>query len=110
MDLLDEDAAAVAVAQAYARELDGASALAAKARKVLDRVPAGDADLLDQVQALKDALSARSALATFGPKLHALLDSLGATPGGRAKQGKGKPAEPPAGSGALAALRSVPGA
>ena len=104
LELAPEDVAAAKLAGAYARELDGASAAAAQAARVLrEAATSGDAELTEQVQALANQLSARAALANIGPKLHALLAELGATPKGRAGLRKGSSA--PSGGGKLAALR-----
>lgn len=104
LELAPEDVAAAKLAGAYARELDGAAAVAAQAARVLrDAASSDDADLVEQVRALANQLSARAALANIGPKLHALLADLGATPKGRAGLKKGAGA--PSGGGKLAALR-----
>jgi hypothetical protein len=114
LDLSPEDEAAARLAEVYARSLDGAAGMEAAARKVLRGVDGDDPDLLAQVQALVQAVSARKALVDLGPKLTALLVELGATPKVRAWMATSKPAAPGGeGVGAgLARLRSVvpPGA
>lgn len=76
LELKDEDAAAVRLAHRYAAAIDAVT----------------DLDLLGKV------------LADLGPKLHAVLESLGATPAARARL---KGGAPESGGGKLAHLRSV---
>lgn len=114
LGLTDVDQAAARLADSYARALDQASAIEAAADRVLravERDSDADPDLVDQMRALRNRLTARQALADLGPKLTAALVELGATPKARAAIAKGQPpAETPTG-GALARLRSVsPGA
>jgi hypothetical protein len=107
LDLGDDDAAAVKLAEKYAVALDEARAIDRAANRVLLRVehdaPA-DADLHDEVAALRQKLSARTALVAIGARLESLLNDLGATPAGRAKAARGKVAAP-IGPSALRAFR-----
>lgn len=79
------DAALVALLAAYARELDGADALAARARKVAEdvREQAPDGALDERVKALEAAVSKRSALVQIGSRFHSGLTELLATPKSR---------------------------
>lgn len=86
LDLADEDSAAAKLAERYATELDQAAAIATHADRVLRlATETGDEDLIEQVQALRNRLTARTALENLGPKLEVLLNDLGATPMARAK-------------------------
>lgn len=107
IELEAEDAAAVKLAERYAREIDQADAAAAQADRVLRQIDDEDADLQELVAALKAKLAARTAVSDLGPKLLAVLDSLGATPKARAAR-KGGTARAKGGS--LAALRASRGA
>lgn len=83
IELEGEDIAARKLAERYAREIDQADAAAAHAERVL-RAVGDDPELHELVSALKAKLSARVAVSDLGPKLLAVLDSLGATPKARA--------------------------
>ncbi|PRX48673.1 hypothetical protein B0I33_104491 [Prauserella shujinwangii] len=103
LELQPEDAAVSKLAERYAREIDGASAAAAQAEKVLREV-GEDPDTAELVAALKAKLGARSAMESLGPKLLAALDALGASPKARAARGKGGASRGTASK--LAALRA----
>lgn len=89
LDLEDADQAVAKLALRYARELDQASAVAAQAGRVLDRI-SSDSDDFELVSALKAKLSARSAVENIGPRLLNALDAIGATPKAR-KNSKEEP-------------------
>lgn len=102
--LSDEDQAAARLAESYARALDSAAGMEAQARKVLRDAAGGDEDLLARVEALTQALAARTTLVQIGPKLESVLAQVGATPKGRAALAKKR--EPRSGS-AFSGLQSV---
>lgn len=109
LDLPPEDEAAARLADTYARALDSAAGMEAQARKVLRDAAGGDEDLMARVEALTQALAARTALVQLGPKLESVLTQLGATPKGRAALGKKK--DPGPSNSPLSRLQSVaPGA
>lgn len=109
LDLPPEFGAASRLAESYARGLDSAAGMEAAARVVLRDAAGEDEDLLARVQALTQALAARTALVQIGPKLESVLGQLGATPKGKAALGK--PKEPDRSESALSRLQSVaPGA
>lgn len=92
------DQAAAKLAERYAVELDQAAAIAAHADRVLKLAgEADDPDLLEQVTALRNRLTARSCVADLGPKLAALLGELGATPMSAAKRARLLPSAEPDG-------------
>lgn len=99
-DLTDADAAAVKLAIRYARTIDAAAQLAADLA-VFDV----DEDNAKRLYALIKAVDAQTVLDTLGPKLLAVLDSLGATPKARAARKGGAPVAPRQGK--LAAIRSA---
>lgn len=106
LDLLEQDKATAGLAAMYAREIDSAKAAEGRADAVLRKVTA-DSDLFDEVKALRVKLAARAALSDYGPKLAAVLESLGATPRARsamARLGAARSAGP------LARLRQAHGA
>lgn len=120
LDVADQDRALAALLADYARELDGASALEARARKVADDVAeqdGRDSALYERVQALQAALGKRQALDRIGARLHAGLVEMLGTP--RARAGGKTPGQPaPAGqddgtggtpAGALGRLRLASG-
>lgn len=108
------DQAAAKLAERYAVELDQAAAIAAHADRVLKLAgEADDPDLLEQVTALRNRLTARSCVADLGPKLLAVLDEVGGTPLGRARIAKLAPAGkagPVPGSAALTKIVGALGA
>lgn len=105
LDLPLEDRAVSKLAELYAKELDVASAIAAKAEAVLRAVnKTGDVELMEAVTALRNRLTAKATLENIGPKLLAALEALGATPKARAATGRVKVTP---GGGKLAAIRSA---
>lgn len=111
LQLTAEFSAVSRLIRQYAREIDRAQAIAARADDVLARIEdeQPDAvDLIDEVRALRAKLSARVAVSDLGPKLLAALESVGGTPKGRAaleKGAAGGPAPKTAAGGRLEALR-----
>ena len=102
---LDEsvvDAGARRLAERYAAAIDEAHLIAADLESVLASDDADD-DVRKRVAALSAKVEAQTVLDTLGPKLLAALDSLGATPKARARDGKGGAAR---GDSKLAALRN----
>lgn len=109
LDLPPEDQAAARLAESYARALDSAAGMESQARKVLRDAAGGDEDLMARIEALTQALAARTALVQLGPKLESVLAQLGATPKGRAALGKKK--DPGPSNSKMSRLQSVaPGA
>jgi len=113
LDPDDRDGALAALLGLYARELDGAAAVAARAAKTareVEREHGADSALYEQVQALQAALSRRQALDKIGARLHAGLVEMLGTP--RARAG-GKSEDKPTGRGgsvsALTRLRLASG-
>lgn len=97
----DVDAAAVRLAQLYARQIDQAAAVAKLADQALYTAREdGDLEVVDMVAALRAKLGERLALDRLGARLTALLVELHATP-------KSRPVKPaaPEGSNVLAQLR-----
>lgn len=81
----DLDVAAVELARLYARQLDGAAAARRAADKALAAAWASDdLALVEQVSALRAKLGERACIDRIGARLHALLESLQATPKARA--------------------------
>lgn len=79
------DVAAVELARVYARQLDQAAASRRAADKALRQAEAsGDEALFEQVSALQAKLGERACVDRIGARLHALLESLQATPKARA--------------------------
>lgn len=98
-----QDAAAQELCRTYARELDGAAAVRARADKAVKEARLrGDDEHTAEVEALRAKLSERSALVQIGNLLHKLLAELQATPKAR---GGLKPAA--AKTGTLHRLRSA---
>ena len=102
IELTAQDRAVSRVIEGYAVLLDRAAWNAALADRAL-RKAGDDPELAEMVGALKAKLAERTAWENLGPKLLAALDSVGATPKGRASLGKPAGA---AGGGKLAALRA----
>jgi len=94
-DLADEDAGLAGLLRLYARELDGAAAQAARARRVAEDAYRTDPDsaLYERVQDLERALSRRQALERIGARFHSGLVELLGTPRARGA-GKRPPADP----------------
>lgn len=103
----DVDAAAMALADLLARQIDGAAAVARQADKVLAAIgdDEEDADAREMVQALRAKLTERDTLDKLGARLLAVLVELQATPKARgAKPGAGGEKASPL----AAILQSVP--
>lgn len=82
LDLADEHRAAGALALVYADQLDSAAQSERAADYVLKtaRESGAEDDVFELIQALRSKLSARTAIATIGPRLAELLGRLLATP------------------------------
>lgn len=106
LDVAPQDQALAALLADYARELDGAAALEARARRTAEDVAeelGSDSALYERVQALQAALSRRTALDRIGARLHAGLVEMLGTPRSRA----GKPGS--AGADAVGQEGKAPG-
>jgi hypothetical protein len=92
----DEDQAAAALAVEYAKQIDDAEAAGKIAERAISTLlrdgDAEDRDHEKYVYALAAKVEAATLLAQLGPKLLAVLESLGATPAARARLKGGKPA------------------
>jgi hypothetical protein len=103
LQLEDVDAAALELARTYARELDTAAAIRARADKAVKEARLrGDDEHTAEVEALRAKLSERAALVQVGKLLHALLAELNATP-----KARGGFKAPPSKTGTLHRLRSA---
>lgn len=83
----DQDQALAALLADYARELDGAAAMEARARKLAEDVierEGKDSALHERVQALQAALTRRQALDRIGARFHGALVEMLGTPRARA--------------------------
>jgi hypothetical protein len=101
--LEDADAAALELARTYARELDTAAAIRARADKAVKEARLrGDDEHTAEVEALRAKLSERAALVQVGKLLHLLLAELNATP-----KARGGFKAPPSKTGTLHRLRSA---
>ncbi len=99
----DIDTAAVELARLYARQLDQTAAIRRAADKALaEAVASGDETLIEQVVALRAKLGEQACVDRIGARLHALLESLQATPKAR---GGVRPA--PSKTGTLHRLRAA---
>jgi hypothetical protein len=87
LDLKPEDAALKVLAAEYAATMDRAAAIAAR----LAKLPP-DPDFAEELQRLRQRVSAQVTVSDLGPKLLAALDALGATPKARSTAGKPAPA------------------
>src|SRR6266536_129927 len=83
------DAAAVRLAQRYARDIDDARLVAASLEPVLREILALDPKIHDRLLSLAVRIERTTVLASLGPKLLAALEQLGATPAARSKTGAG---------------------
>ena len=103
LDPAEIDAAAVELARTYARQLDQAAAIAARAEKAL-RAAEKRADdvLVEEMAALRAKLGERECLDRIGARFHAILVDLQAVPKAR---GGAKPATK--GGGTLHKLRAA---
>ncbi len=99
------DAAAVRLAQRYARDIDDARLVAASLEPVLREILALDPKIHDRLLSLAVRIERTTVLASLGPKLLAALEQLGATPAARSKTGAGGGDR--AGKGQLQALREA---
>lgn len=87
--LAREDQAAAQLARAYARQIDGALRAEFLARQALEQV--GDDPMTRAyIQELAAKVAAKELFDRLGPKLLAVLESLGATPYARARLKGGK--------------------
>lgn len=81
----DTDAAAVQLARRYAEIIDRAEAVAAEADAAFALLALDDIDGRRYLAKIVAKVEAQTVLAELGPKLLAVLESLAATPAGRAK-------------------------
>jgi hypothetical protein len=93
----DRDAATVALARRYARDLDDASVVSTQAAKLLRELEGVLDDVqYDRVAALAARVEETAVLALLGPKLQVTLSELGMTPRARTEiAGKGGGNGPP---------------
>jgi hypothetical protein len=101
VDPAQVDAAAVALAYGYTRQLDNAAVAARYLQplKELRQAVAAAEHGAEALVKIETALSVHSVHSDLGPKLLATLDALGMTPKGRAAIiGKGAPTREPAAS------------
>lgn len=99
LTLRPEDAALAELAQEYARTIDRAHIIAARAAKI-----PFDPDSAEEVKRLAQRVSAQATMGDLGPKLLAALDALGATPKARSQSPK------PVGKSGPSALDALRGA
>lgn len=85
-----EDAGAAALARAYARQIDAAARAEAWAQRALEDIGPEDPMGRAYIQALAAKVEAKELFDRLGPKLLAVLESLGATPAGRSRLKGGK--------------------
>lgn len=86
LELAEEDAGAVKLAQRYAATIDQAAQIAAE---LADLEPDND-NMVRRVNALAKAVEAHLVLVDLGPKLLSCLEQLGATPVARSRMKGGK--------------------
>lgn len=99
----DIDTAAIELAKVYAKQLDQAAIIRRQADKALQAAEeSGDEALIEQVASLRAKVSEQGCIDRIGARLHALLESLQATPKAR---GGLKPA--PSKTGTLHRLRAA---
>lgn len=104
LDPAELDAAAVELARIYARQIDQAAAIQARADKAMREAEKnGDESLIEQMAALRAKLGERECVDRIGARLHALLVDLQATP--KARAGVAKPG--PKAGGTLHRLRAA---
>lgn len=103
-----EDAAAIRLAERYAAALDDAVLIAIGLGELDELLPVSDEDGRKTLFALSKRVEAQAVLAELGPKLLAVLESLGASPKARAAvAGKGgAPRDPSARRSALDGQRA----
>ena len=104
LSLAPEDAAAVRLAERYAKDIDEANLVHTATIKALRAVAELDIDLHDQLLPLAVRIEKTAVLASIGPKLLAALEQLGATAAARAKL---KTGSTPHGESRLQALRAA---
>lgn len=80
LELTDQDAAVVRLAERYAATIDDAAQIAAE----LDDMDYHE-DTVKRVAALSRRVDAQAVIADLGPKLLACLEQLGATPAARSR-------------------------
>lgn len=103
LDPAEVDAAAVELARLYARQLDQAAAVAARADRVAREARNRDDEgFLEEIEALRAKLGEKECVDRIGARFHALLAELQATPKAR---GNTKPAG--AAGGTLHRLRAA---
>ena len=103
LDPAEIDAAAVALAEMYARQLDLAAIVANRAEKaVRDANRTGDEALIEEMAALRAKLGERECVDRIGARFHALLAELKATPKARGDEKPGRKA-----AGTLPELRAA---
>lgn len=102
----DTDAAAVSLAKRYAAIIDRAESAVADADAAL--ALCDDPDTRHYIQALRSKVEAKELLEKLGPKLLAVLESLGATPVARSRLKGGGAAD--GGPSRLEAMRAARGA
>jgi hypothetical protein len=110
LTLAPEDAAAAALARRYGQQIDEAAhaeAIAERAIKTLMEDDGDDGEHRRYVYALAAKVEAKELLDKLGPKLLAVLESVGATPAARSRLKGGKPAN--AAPSQLAELRRTHG-
>jgi hypothetical protein len=88
--LAGEDRAAAALARSYARQIDEALRAEYLARQALEQVSKEDPLTRAYIQELAAKVESKELLDRLGPKLLAVLESLGATPAARARLKGGK--------------------
>jgi len=85
LSLAPSDEGAKQLARAYARQIDDAARAEVLAERALDEIPADDVMARAYVQALAAKVEAKELVEKLGPKLLAVLESLGATPAARGR-------------------------
>lgn len=83
------DAATVALAKRYARELDDAAVVSASLTKAMRELESLDPDLHDRFLSLATRIEETAVAASIGPKLLAALEQLQMTPRSRSAVAKG---------------------
>jgi hypothetical protein len=90
-----EDQAAAALARSYARQIDEALRAEFLARQALEETSEEDPMTRLYIRELAAKVASKELLDRLGPKLLAVLESLGATPAGRARLKGGKVPDAP---------------
>jgi hypothetical protein len=108
LDQNDVDAAAVKLAQRYAAVIDRAESALDDAGQAFAMIDPEDISAYSYLAKLEKKVEAQAVLAEIGPKLLAVLESLGATPAARSKIQKGGVKDaPPSGLAKLREARSA---